>query len=72
MKGGPFALSLPWPDLALGLSGFRNFSEKWTDQCDSEEKKGHCKSRAFFLKRKKRLLKIDEIYHSLGFSNYRS
>ena len=25
-EGGPFGLSLPWPDLALG--GFRNVSEK--------------------------------------------
>ena len=32
MKGGPFALSLPWPDLALG--GFRNISKNWTDQCE--------------------------------------
>ena len=22
----------------LGLSGFRSFSKKWTDQCESEEK----------------------------------
>ena len=32
MKGGPFGLSLPWPDLALG--GFRIVSKKWTDQCE--------------------------------------
>ena len=32
MKGGPFALSLPWPVLALG--GFSNVSKKWTDQCE--------------------------------------
>ena len=32
MKGGPFALSLPWPDLALG--GFRDVPKKWTDQCE--------------------------------------
>ena len=36
----------------LGLSGIRSFSKKWTDQCESEEKKGHCKSRAFSLKGK--------------------
>ena len=30
MKGGPFGLSLPWSDLALG--GFRNVSEKRTAQ----------------------------------------
>ena len=37
MKGGPFGLSLLWPDLAFG--GFRNVSKKWTDQCEvcSEE-----------------------------------
>ena len=29
---GPFRLSLPWPDLALG--GFRIVFKKWTDQCD--------------------------------------
>ena len=28
---GPFGLSLSRPDLALG--GFRNVSQKWTDQC---------------------------------------
>ena len=32
IEGGPFGLSLPWPDLALG--GFRNVSKKWTDQCE--------------------------------------
>ena len=32
MKGGPFGLSLPRPDLALG--GFRIVSKKWTDQCE--------------------------------------
>ena len=32
MKGGPFGLSLPRPDLALG--GFRNVSKKWTDQSE--------------------------------------
>ena len=32
MKGGPFGLSLPWPDLALG--GFRNVCKKWIDQCE--------------------------------------
>ena len=32
MKGGPFGLSLPWPDLASG--GFRIVSKKWTDQCE--------------------------------------
>ena len=30
---------LHWRDLALGLSGFRSFSKKLTDQCESEEKK---------------------------------
>ena len=39
------------------LGGFRIVSEKWTDQCEAEEKKGHCYSRAFFLKRKTPLLK---------------
>ena len=29
---GTFALSLPWPDLALG--GFRIVCKKWTDQCE--------------------------------------
>ena len=59
MKGGPFGLSLPWPDLALG--SFRNVSKKWTDQCEDcslKIKKGHCYTRAFFLKRKTRLLKM--------------
>ena len=49
MKGGPFGLSLPWPDLASG--GFRIVSKKWTDQCEDcslKKKKGHCYSRAFF------------------------
>ena len=32
MKRGPFGLSLPWSDLALG--GFRIVSKKWTDQCE--------------------------------------
>ena len=32
MKGGPFGLSLPWSDLALG--GLWNVSKKWTDQCE--------------------------------------
>ena len=32
MKGGPFGLSLRWPDLASG--GFRIVSKKWTDQCE--------------------------------------
>ena len=32
MRRGPFALSLPWPDLALG--GLRNVSKKCTDQCE--------------------------------------
>ena len=34
----------------FGLSDFRGFSKKWTDQCESEEK-SHCKSRAFFFKK---------------------
>ena len=42
------------------LGGFRIVSKKWTDQCEAEEKKGHCYSRAFFLKRKTRRLKITE------------
>ena len=49
---------LPWRDLALG--GFRIVSKKWTDQCEDcslKKKKGHCYSRAFFLKRIKRRLK---------------
>ena len=35
----------------LGLSSFASFCEKWTDQCEvcGLKKKGHCKSRAFFL-----------------------
>ena len=51
MKGGPFTLSLQWPDLALG--SFRSFSIKWSDQCEVcglKKKKGHCYSRAFSLK----------------------
>ena len=57
-KGGPFALSLPWP---LGrtwllrwfqaLAGFRIVSKKWTDQCEDcslKKKNSHCYSRAFF------------------------
>ena len=46
MKGGPFGLSLPWPDLALG--GFRIVSKKWTDQCED------CS-----LKKKRSLLRLD-------------
>ena len=58
MKGGgtlctKFALA----GLGTGLSGFRSFSKKWTDQSESEEK-SHCYSRAFFLKRKARRLKM--------------
>ena len=39
----------------FGPSGFRSFSKKPTDQCEvcGLKKKGLCKSRAFFLKRKK-------------------
>ena len=54
MKGGPFALFFRWSDLALLISvksGF--FSVKsvvW-------RKKGHCKSRAFLLYKKRRLKK---------------
>ena len=38
-KRGPFALSLPWPDLALGgfstaLGGFSDVPKKWTNQCE--------------------------------------
>ena len=73
MKGGPFGLSLLWPDLALG--GFRNVSKKWTDQCEvcglkkkkvtakkenAPTKNGHCYSRACFLKRKTRRLKMKQ------------
>ena len=59
---GPFGLSLPWPDLALG--GFRNVSKTWTDQCEGcgltkKIKKGHFYSRAFFLERKMRRLKME-------------
>ena len=32
MKGGPFTISLPRPDLALG--GFSDVPKKWTDQCE--------------------------------------
>ena len=42
------------------LDGFRIVSKKWTDQCEDcslKKKKGHCYSRAFFLKRIKRRLK---------------
>ena len=47
-KIGPFGLSLPRPDLALG--GFRIIFKKWTDQCEvCGLKKSHCFSRAFFL-----------------------
>ena len=53
--GEPFeTLCTKFALAGLGLSGFRSFSRKWTDQCESEEKKGHCKSWAFLLKRKKR------------------
>ena len=62
MKGGPFGQSLPWRDLALG--GFSIVSKKWTDQCEdcSLKKKSHCYSRAFFLKRKTRRLKIEKVH----------
>ena len=56
MKGGPFTLSLHWPELALVVSGVSPKSGL-TDQCESEGKKGHCRSRAFFLKTKMRRLK---------------
>ena len=45
MKGGPFALSLHWPDLALVVSGV---SLKSGPISVSLMKKGHCKSRVFF------------------------
>ena len=51
MKGGPFALSLPWPDLALG--DFRIVSEKWTDQCEDCS----LNKKRSLLKRKTRRLK---------------
>ena len=56
MKGGPFALSLHWPDLALVVSGV-SLKSGPTDQCESEGKKGRCKIWAFFFKTKMRRLK---------------
>ena len=47
------------------LGGFRIVSKKWTDQCEAEEKKGHCYSRAFFLKRKTRRLKMREFLRNV-------
>ena len=62
MKGGPFGVKF-----ALGGLGLRCSAQdckKWTDQCEDcslkkKKKKGHCYSRAFFLKRKTRRLKMD-------------
>ena len=56
-KGGTL-----WTKFALAVGGFRIVSKKWTDQCEDcslkkKRKKGHCYSRAFFLKRKTRRLK---------------
>ena len=57
-KGGPFGVKF-----ALGGLGLRCCAQdckKWTDQCEDcslKKKKGHCYSRAFFLKRKTRRLK---------------
>ena len=49
MKGGTLCTKFALAE--LGLSGFRSFCEKWTDQCESEKKVtarvGH-----FFLKGK--------------------
>ena len=58
-KGGTL-----WSTFALGGLGLRCSAQnckKWTDQCEDcslKKKKGHCYSRAFFLKRKTRRLKI--------------
>ena len=49
---------MPWADLARCSA---QNCKKWTDQCEDcslKKKKGHCYSRAFFLKRKTRRLKI--------------
>ena len=52
-----------WTKFTLALSGFSIVSEKCIDQCEDcslmkqKEKKSHCYSRAFFLKRKTRRLK---------------
>ena len=55
MKGGPFGLSLPWRDLALG--GFRIVSKKWTagDQCEDCSLKKKKQSGIFPLKENHRL-----------------
>ena len=52
-----------WIKFALASGGFRIVSKKWTDQCEDcslKKKKGHCYSRAFFLKRKTRRLKMTQ------------
>ena len=55
MKGGPFALSFRWPDLALvvlvvsvksGPLSVRSVIRR------KKKKKGHCKSRAIFASQK--------------------
>ena len=59
MIGGPFGVRLPWADLASGALR-RIVKSGPIDQCEDcslKKKKGHCYSRAFFLKRKTRRLK---------------
>ena len=58
-----------WTEFVLAglgaLGGFRIVSKKWTDQCEDcslKQKKGHCYSRAFFLKRIKCRLKNSHYY----------
>ena len=56
--GGPFGVKFALGGLGLRCSA--RDCKKWTDQCEDcslKKKKGHCYSRAFFLKRKTRRLK---------------
>ena len=48
MKGGPFALSSRWPDLALVVLVVSVRSGPFSVRSVVWRKKGHCKSRAIF------------------------
>ena len=75
-KGDPSVLSgfVGYVKKVLGLSGFRNVSKKWTDQCEvcRLKKKSHCYSGAYFFKSKtSRLKKLDgkpETFNLFSFS----
>ena len=52
MKGGPFALSFRWPDLALVVLVVSEESGPFSVRSVVWRKTGHCMSRSFFAKQK--------------------